>query len=172
MGRPDRGTHATAPVLEIASTAAILQNRSVTRNPRTICRVSGFVQSPADFTAALAGEMSPLRRRMIEDMTVRNLSQATQRCYVHAVSKLSRHFGRSPDRLGLAEVRAFPGASGGERDFLAGAEPDGLCAAVLLRRDAGPGMRDLEAEREGDEGNRAAKEAEAKLGLALSDISS
>lgn len=52
-------------------------------------------------------EMSPLRRRMIEDMTVRNLSPATQRSYVHAVAKFSRYFGRSPDRLGLEEVRAF-----------------------------------------------------------------
>jgi site-specific recombinase XerD len=52
-------------------------------------------------------EMSPLRRRMIEDMTVRNLSPATQRSYVHAVSKLSHYFGRSPDRLGLEDVRAF-----------------------------------------------------------------
>lgn len=52
-------------------------------------------------------EMSPLRRRMIEDMTVRNLSPATQRSYLHAVSKFSRHFGRSPDRLALEDVRAF-----------------------------------------------------------------
>lgn len=52
-------------------------------------------------------EMSPLRRRMVEDMTVRNLSPATQRSYVSAVAKFSRHFGRSPDRLGLEEVRAF-----------------------------------------------------------------
>jgi integrase/recombinase XerD len=52
-------------------------------------------------------EMSPLRRRMIEDMTVRNLSPATQRSYVHAVAKFSRYFSRSPDRLGLEEVRAF-----------------------------------------------------------------
>jgi site-specific recombinase XerD len=44
---------------------------------------------------------------MIEDMTVRNLSPATQRSYVHAVAKFSRHFGRSPDRLGLEDVRAF-----------------------------------------------------------------
>jgi integrase/recombinase XerD len=51
--------------------------------------------------------MSPLRRRMIEDMTIRNLSPATQQCYLHAVSKFSRHFGRSPDRLGLGEVHAF-----------------------------------------------------------------
>ena len=52
-------------------------------------------------------EMSPLRRRMVEDMTGRNLSPATQRSYVHAVSKFSRYFGRSPDRLGLEDVRAF-----------------------------------------------------------------
>jgi integrase/recombinase XerD len=44
---------------------------------------------------------------MIEDMTVRNLSPATQRSYLHAVEKFSRHFGRSPDRLSLEDVRAF-----------------------------------------------------------------
>ena len=32
-------------------------------------------------------EMSPLRRRMIEDMTIRNLSPATQRSYLHEVWK-------------------------------------------------------------------------------------
>ena len=52
-------------------------------------------------------EISPLRRRMVEDMTVRNLSPATQRSYLHAVAKFSRFFGRSPDRLGLEDVRAF-----------------------------------------------------------------
>jgi len=51
--------------------------------------------------------MSPLRRRMIEDMTIRNLSPATQQSYIHAVAKFSRYFGRSPDRLGLEDVRAY-----------------------------------------------------------------
>ncbi|NEJ93624.1 integrase, partial [Rhizobium leguminosarum] len=32
-------------------------------------------------------EISPLRRRMIDDMTIRNLSPATQRSYLHAVTK-------------------------------------------------------------------------------------
>jgi site-specific recombinase XerD len=52
-------------------------------------------------------EISALRRRMIDDMTIRNLSPATQRSYLHAVAKFSRYFGRSPDRLGLEDVRAF-----------------------------------------------------------------
>lgn len=52
-------------------------------------------------------DISPLRRRMTEDMTVRNLSPATQRSYIGAVSKFSRFFGRSPDRLDLEDVRTF-----------------------------------------------------------------
>jgi integrase/recombinase XerD len=44
---------------------------------------------------------------MIEDMTVRNMSPATQRSYLHAVKRFSRYFGRSPERLGLEDVRAF-----------------------------------------------------------------
>jgi integrase/recombinase XerD len=52
-------------------------------------------------------EMSLLRRRMIEDMTIRNVSPATQRSYLHAVMKFSRHFARPPERLGLEDVRAF-----------------------------------------------------------------
>jgi len=51
--------------------------------------------------------VSPLRRRMIDDMSLRNLSPATRRSYLHAVTKFSRYFGRSPDRLGLEDVRAF-----------------------------------------------------------------
>jgi hypothetical protein len=52
-------------------------------------------------------EMNRLRRRMVEDMKIRNLSPVTQRCYVHAVAKFARHFNRPPDQLGLAEVRAY-----------------------------------------------------------------
>jgi integrase/recombinase XerD len=51
--------------------------------------------------------MSPLRRRMIEDMTVRNLSPATQQSYLYAVAKFSRHFGVPPAQLGTEQVRAY-----------------------------------------------------------------
>jgi integrase/recombinase XerD len=51
--------------------------------------------------------ISPLRRRMIEDMTVRNLSPTTRQTYIHNVRKFSLFFGRSPDCLGLEDVRAY-----------------------------------------------------------------
>jgi site-specific recombinase XerD len=44
---------------------------------------------------------------MTEDMTIRNLSRSTRQSYIYAVAKFSRHFKRSPDRLGMEEVRAY-----------------------------------------------------------------
>ena len=79
-------------------------------------------------------EISPLRRRMIEDMTVRNLSQllVTQQSYLNAVAKLSRYFGRSPDRLDLEDIRAFQvHLVFGDGDVLAGAQSDRLRTAVF-----------------------------------------
>ena len=50
-------------------------------------------------------KISPLRQRMIEDMTIRNLSRATQQSYIYAVRKFSRHFGSPPDSLGVEDVQ-------------------------------------------------------------------
>jgi len=57
--------------------------------------------------AKTTAAVSPLRRRMIDDMNVRNLSPATQQSYLHWVTKLSRHYGRSQDRLDIEDIRAF-----------------------------------------------------------------
>jgi hypothetical protein len=38
--------------------------------------------------------MTPLRRRMIEDMTLRNFTPATIRAYVQCVARFVRHFQR------------------------------------------------------------------------------
>jgi site-specific recombinase XerD len=51
--------------------------------------------------------MTPLRRRMIEDMRIRNLAPNTQRTYVEQVSRFARHFGRSPELLGPADIRTY-----------------------------------------------------------------
>ena len=52
-------------------------------------------------------QITPLRRRMIEDMSLRNMSPATQCAYVSAVRNFSAFFGRSPDKLTFEDVRAY-----------------------------------------------------------------
>jgi len=51
--------------------------------------------------------MTELRRRMMEDMSLRGLSAATQRAYVDAIANLARYFKRSPDLLLDEELRRF-----------------------------------------------------------------
>ena len=51
--------------------------------------------------------MTSLRRRMIEDMQVRNLSSQTQATYVQQVSLFARHFNKSPEVLGPEEIRSY-----------------------------------------------------------------
>lgn len=51
--------------------------------------------------------MTPLRQRMIQDMQIRNLSPRTIECYTYHVGCFAKHFGRSPELLGMEEVRAY-----------------------------------------------------------------
>ena len=51
--------------------------------------------------------MAPLRRRMIDDMKLKNLSPRTIDAYVSRVGSFARHFGRSPQDLGRDQVRAY-----------------------------------------------------------------
>ena len=51
--------------------------------------------------------MTSLRRRMIEDMQVRNLSPHTLNSYVQQVSLFARHFSKSPEALGPEEIRSY-----------------------------------------------------------------
>ena len=51
--------------------------------------------------------ISPLRARMTEDMTVRNLVPATQREYIRAVKKLAAFLQRSPDTATADDLRNF-----------------------------------------------------------------
>jgi hypothetical protein len=44
---------------------------------------------------------------MLEDMRVRELTPNTQNAYIHQVEMFAAHFGRSPDRLGPEDVRAW-----------------------------------------------------------------
>ena len=51
--------------------------------------------------------MSPLRRRMIEDMTIRKLAQKTQHDYVQRIKNFTAFLGRSPDTATFEDVRRY-----------------------------------------------------------------
>src|SRR5258707_883045 len=51
--------------------------------------------------------ISPLRQRMLEDMSMRRFVPDTQREYIRAVKRLATFLGRSPDSATPEELRAF-----------------------------------------------------------------
>jgi hypothetical protein len=51
--------------------------------------------------------MTPLRKRMIEDMRLRNLAPQTQRTHPHRVAGLAQFYQTSPEHLNL-EDSFFP----------------------------------------------------------------
>jgi site-specific recombinase XerD len=51
--------------------------------------------------------MTPLRKKMIDDMVLRGLSERTQQRYVDAVAGLAKFYRRSPDTLGDEEVQRY-----------------------------------------------------------------
>ena len=51
--------------------------------------------------------MSPLRARMIEDMSLAGLAGGTQKIYAQAVYRLTAHYRRAPDQLSEDEVRRY-----------------------------------------------------------------
>ena len=51
--------------------------------------------------------ISPLRQRMIEDMTMRKLSPKTQSAYIRAVKNFTRFIKRPPDTACAEDLRQF-----------------------------------------------------------------
>ena len=51
--------------------------------------------------------VSPLRRRMIEDMTIRKFAPRTQEGYIRAVKNFSAFLGASPDKASFEDVRRY-----------------------------------------------------------------
>lgn len=51
--------------------------------------------------------MTQLRKRMIEEMQIRNLAPGTQTAYLLQVALFARHFGKPPDVLGWEQIRAY-----------------------------------------------------------------
>lgn len=51
--------------------------------------------------------ISPLRQRMIDDMTLRKLSPKTQKTYIRAVKNFTRFLGGSPDNATAEDARRY-----------------------------------------------------------------
>jgi integrase/recombinase XerD len=51
--------------------------------------------------------ISPLRQRMIEDMTARRFGEDTQRDYVRAVKNFAVYLGCSPDKASAEDLRRY-----------------------------------------------------------------
>src|SRR5215475_5985765 len=51
--------------------------------------------------------ISPLRRRMIEDMTIRKFAPKTQASYIRAVRNFTIFLGRAPDQASAEDLRRY-----------------------------------------------------------------
>src|SRR2546423_14985024 len=51
--------------------------------------------------------MTPLRKRMIEDLQLKGYSPTTREAYLMAVQKLAGHYHKSPAQINEEELRAY-----------------------------------------------------------------
>jgi integrase/recombinase XerD len=51
--------------------------------------------------------MTALRKRMLEDLRIRNYAPTTVSCYVRSIAEFAQHFNKPPDQLGSEEIRSW-----------------------------------------------------------------
>jgi integrase/recombinase XerD len=51
--------------------------------------------------------MTSLRKRMTEELQLRNFSEVTIRTYIRVVQRFAEHFGKSPEQVGAEQVRQY-----------------------------------------------------------------
>ena len=51
--------------------------------------------------------MTSLRKRMLEDLRIRNYAPSTVRCYIRSVAEFAQYFHQSPEHLGPEQIRSW-----------------------------------------------------------------
>ena len=85
--------------------------------------------------------MTHLRKKMLEELQLRNYAQNTIRHYVHTVEDFARRFRCSPDRLGPRHIREYQAELFQKRKLSANSVGQRLAALrfFTLRHSSGPG---------------------------------
>src|ERR1700730_12451115 len=78
--------------------------------------------------------MTPLRQRMIDDMTLHGLKPKTIRAYVGCIARFALHFGKSPQVLGTDEIRSYLLYLTQESHVASSSYNQALCALKFLYR--------------------------------------
>src|SRR5579875_1320580 len=84
--------------------------------------------------SAQEGTMTPLRRRMIDDMTLHGLKPKTIQAYFDCVARFARQFGKSPELLGTAEIQSYLLYLDRDRHVASSTSNQALCALKFLYR--------------------------------------
>ena len=78
--------------------------------------------------------MTPLRQRMIDDMTLHGFKRKSITAYVACVARFAKHFGKSPEVLGTAEIRSYLLYLTHDRHVSSSTDNPALCALKFLYR--------------------------------------
>src|SRR5258708_18239292 len=100
-----RGLAARSGVLHLPQQ---LFDRARVTGGRSVLRIEGSSTPTSRQELPMSEQpISPLRQRMLEDMSMRRFVPDTQREYIRAVKRLATFLGRSPDTATPEELRAF-----------------------------------------------------------------